>query len=93
MGGLSPWHWALVALAFLLLFGARRLPDAARGLGQSLRIFKAEMGAASDGDKPAPTDRPAPTPRRVEQVENHGPQVGSQDAPAPAPAERPAPPE
>ncbi|MDR7167097.1 sec-independent protein translocase protein TatA [Nocardia kruczakiae] len=27
----------------LLLFGAKRLPDAARGLGRSLRIFKSEM--------------------------------------------------
>lgn len=42
MGALSPVHWAIIAVVILLLFGARRLPDMARGLGQSLRIFKAE---------------------------------------------------
>lgn len=32
----------ILLLLLVLLFGARRLPDAARGLGRSLRIFKAE---------------------------------------------------
>lgn len=49
MGELSPWHWIVVLLIFALLFGSRKLPDAARGLGRSLRIFKAEMTAAKDG--------------------------------------------
>lgn len=43
MGSLSATHWVLIALVFVLLFGAKRLPDAARGLGRSLRIFKSEM--------------------------------------------------
>ena len=43
MGSLSPTHWLIIALVILLLFGAKRLPDAARGLGRSLRIFKTEM--------------------------------------------------
>ena len=38
MGEFSPWHLAIVALVFVVLFGARKLPDAARGIGQSLRI-------------------------------------------------------
>jgi sec-independent protein translocase protein TatA len=54
MGELSPWHWIIVLLLFALLFGSKRLPDAARGLGRSLRIFKAEMRSASEED-PAPT--------------------------------------
>ncbi|AHI00018.1 hypothetical protein GCM10010174_81300 [Kutzneria viridogrisea] len=53
MGEFSPWHWAIVALVFVVLFGARKLPDAARGIGQSLRIFKAEM-KAGQGDSAAP---------------------------------------
>lgn len=44
MGSLSPTHWLIIALLILLLFGAKRLPDAARGIGRSLRIFKSEMG-------------------------------------------------
>jgi sec-independent protein translocase protein TatA len=59
MGEFSPWHLAIVALVFVVLFGARKLPDAARGIGQSLRIFKAEMKAGVDGE-PKPSDTPAP---------------------------------
>jgi sec-independent protein translocase protein TatA len=61
MGEFSPWHLAIVALVFVVLFGARKLPDAARGIGQSLRIFKAEMKAGIDGEpKPAETQTPTP---------------------------------
>ena len=43
MGGLQPWHWIIVIAVFVLLFGAKKLPDAARSLGKSMRIFKSEM--------------------------------------------------
>ena len=47
-------EWLILLLIVVLLFGAKRLPDAARGLGRSLRIFKAETKAlADDGDAPA----------------------------------------
>jgi sec-independent protein translocase protein TatA len=62
LGEFGPWHIAIVALVFVLLFGARKLPDAARGIGQSLRIFKAEMKAGANGE-PAPADTPAPQPQ------------------------------
>ncbi len=42
MGELSPWHLLILAAVFIMLFGAKRLPDAARSLGKSMRIFKAE---------------------------------------------------
>jgi len=58
MGELSPTHWIVVALVFIVLFGAKRLPDAARGLGRSLRILKAELGA--DDSAPATPTSPAP---------------------------------
>ncbi|MGI5130820.1 Sec-independent protein translocase subunit TatA [Pseudonocardia sp. CA-107938] len=45
MGELSPWHWAVVIIIAALLFGAKRLPDAARSLGRSARILKAELRA------------------------------------------------
>ncbi len=47
MGGLSWWHWLVVGAVFILLFGAKRLPDAARGVGRSLRILKSEVSAMS----------------------------------------------
>lgn len=43
MGFTSPWHWAIVAVVVVILFGSKKLPEAARGLGRSLRIFKSEV--------------------------------------------------
>ena len=41
----------IIAVLLLVLFGAKRLPDSARSLGRSLRIFKAETkGLRSDDD-------------------------------------------
>lgn len=39
----EPTHILLVILVLILLFGAKRLPDSARALGRSLRIFKGEL--------------------------------------------------
>jgi sec-independent protein translocase protein TatA len=48
-------EWLILLLIVLLLFGARRLPDMARGLGRSLRIFKAETKGLMNDDA-APSD-------------------------------------
>jgi sec-independent protein translocase protein TatA len=50
MGALKPWHIIVLVVLLLLLFGAKRLPDAARSLGRSLRIFKAETKNLMDDD-------------------------------------------
>lgn len=52
MGGLSWWHWLIIIGAFVLLFGAKKLPDAARGVGRSLRILKSEVAAMHEQDEP-----------------------------------------
>ncbi|MGV9853193.1 Sec-independent protein translocase subunit TatA [Streptomyces sp. NPDC003442] len=46
--GLEPWHLLIVAIVFILLFGAKRLPDTARSLGKSLRILKSETKAMKE---------------------------------------------
>ena len=43
IGELSPTHWLIVIAVLVLLFGAKRLPDAARSLGRSARVLKGEM--------------------------------------------------
>jgi sec-independent protein translocase protein TatA len=43
MDALGPWHLLIIAGFFVLLFGAKKLPDAARSLGRSARIMKAEL--------------------------------------------------
>ncbi|MCA5894749.1 Sec-independent protein translocase subunit TatA [Isoptericola sp. NEAU-Y5] len=56
MGMLKPWHIIVLVIVILLLFGARRLPDLARSVGQSLKIFKSEVKDLTNDDKP---DQPA----------------------------------
>ena len=50
MGSLGPLEIGLIILAILLLFGYKKLPDASRSLGRSLRIFKSEMKGMKDDD-------------------------------------------
>lgn len=77
MTNLRGSEWLIILLLVVLLFGAKRLPDAARSLGRSLRIFKAETKglvseAQPDAAGPAPStaqfpaaplaDQPVATP-------------------------------
>ena len=63
----EPAVW-IVILVVILLFGAKRLPDVARGLGRSLRVFKAETdGLRTDGSTvPAETATPVAPPAPLE---------------------------
>jgi sec-independent protein translocase protein TatA len=51
MGWDAPWHWVVLAILVLLLFGYKKLPDASRSLGRSLRIFKTEIKGMNADDK------------------------------------------
>jgi sec-independent protein translocase protein TatA len=50
MGSIGAPEIILIILAILLLFGYKKLPDASRSLGRSLRIFKGEMKGMKDDD-------------------------------------------
>jgi len=65
----------IIALVIFALFGYKKLPDATRSVGRSLRIFKAEM--KSDDDKPALPSSPEVT-RPVEEQSATGTQGGSE---------------
>ena len=63
----------LILVVIMLLFGAKRMPDAARSLGRSMRIFKSETRALRDDDDDQPrSGTVVPEPRQL-------------DAPAPDP--------
>ena len=47
----EPSPWLLLILVVVILFGAKRLPDSARSLGRSLRIFKSEVKELNKEDK------------------------------------------
>ena len=51
----SPWKILIVAVVIIVLFGSRKLPSAARSLGQSMRILKKEVqGLHEDEPEPRP---------------------------------------
>ena len=83
MGALKPWHIAIFVVVLVLLFGAKRLPDAARSLGRSLRIIKAETkGLVDDNDNVAEKAEPQYSRQPLQPTEIHQPgQPGYQQAP------------
>jgi sec-independent protein translocase protein TatA len=73
MPNLRPIEILLIVLVVLLLFGARRLPELARSVGKSLKIFKTEVKDLRDDDRPAATTPPAlPDAERTGSTPPHG---------------------
>lgn len=58
MGALSPVHWLVIVLLLVVLFGYKRLPDMARGLGRTARIVTAEVRGMTSGGRSAPRRTP-----------------------------------
>lgn len=57
---LKPWHIIVLVAVLVILFGAKRLPGAARSLGRSLRIMKAETkGLVDEPQEPDDLDEKA----------------------------------
>ncbi|MBV8540621.1 MAG: Sec-independent protein translocase subunit TatA [Pseudonocardiales bacterium] len=81
MGELSPWHLLIVAAALVLLFGSAKLPQMARSVGQSMRIFKAETRALSGEKEP---EQLPPTAGSPPQGARPSPTQSHQASPAPA---------
>ncbi|MFE2728901.1 Sec-independent protein translocase subunit TatA, partial [Kitasatospora sp. NPDC059327] len=82
--GLEPWHLIVVLAVIVLLFGSKKLPEAARGLGKSLRILKAETRALQE-------DAPPDTPAEAAQAAQTAPTAPETAVPAVIPAAIPAP--
>ncbi|KAA6458713.1 twin-arginine translocase TatA/TatE family subunit [Acidobacteria bacterium AB60] len=66
---LQPWHLIVLAVVAFLLFGAKRLPELGKGLGEGLKGFKEGIRGVTDPAPPpqnsqqsAPTAPPASTP-------------------------------
>ncbi|KIQ20795.1 hypothetical protein ASG56_19915 [Rhodococcus sp. Leaf7] len=63
MGALQPWHWIVLIVVLVLLFGSKKLPEAARGLGRSMRIFKSEVQEMQNDGKKSEGTSAAPAPQ------------------------------
>ena len=50
MGGFSLWHWLIVLVIVVLVFGTKRLGNVGKDLGDAVKVFKKGM---TDEDKPA----------------------------------------
>jgi sec-independent protein translocase protein TatA len=63
MGSMSIVHWLIVLFVVVLLFGPRRLPELAKGMGEAIREFKKAVNSP-DPQKPQLTadQKPAATP-------------------------------
>lgn len=55
MGSMSIVHWLIVLFVVVLLFGPRRLPELAKGMGEAIREFKKAINS-SDQQKPQITE-------------------------------------
>jgi sec-independent protein translocase protein TatA len=89
MGALKPWHIIVLVIVILLLFGSRKLPDMARGLGRSMRILKSETeqmkkesaNPDADGDdraEPRHSREPLEPPQSVDDTVIDGESVDSE---------------
>jgi sec-independent protein translocase protein TatA len=56
-------EWLIILAIVILVFGAAKLPDLARGTGQALRIFKAETKELREDEKKDKKDGPAAAPK------------------------------
>ncbi|GAB2978041.1 Sec-independent protein translocase subunit TatA [Nocardioides montaniterrae] len=59
------WELLVIAAVIILLFGAKKLPEFARGTGQALRIFKAETKGLRDGDDKEATEADKPLEGKI----------------------------
>jgi sec-independent protein translocase protein TatA len=80
MPSLGGWEFVILIGILVLLFGAKRLPDMARSIGQSARVFKGEMKGMKNDD-PAKDQQPEPPP--APQALPQSPPLPPQQAPAP----------
>ena len=66
MGSLGGWEIVILLVVVVALFGAKRLPDMARSIGQSARVFKGEMKGLRDDEK-SPEQPPVVVEKKVEE--------------------------
>lgn len=69
----------VVAIVVLILFGSRKLPDTARSIGRSLRIFKAETRGLREDEERAAEPQPRPLPPASSDVTVNGRPVAERD--------------
>jgi sec-independent protein translocase protein TatA len=75
MSNLGPTELIIIGVVVILLFGAKKLPDTARALGQSLRLFKKETSSMREDNEAQTAVRTQAEPVPPQQVAAAGPSV------------------
>jgi sec-independent protein translocase protein TatA len=81
----SPWKILIIAAVVLVLFGSKKMPEAARSLGKSMRILKTEISTLHDDEHPQGQTQ-AQGPQQAPPV----PQINGFSAAPSVPVEEPA---
>jgi sec-independent protein translocase protein TatA len=85
----SPWKILLVAVVLIVLFGSRKLPHAARSLGQSMRILKKEVQSLHEDENESPAQDGTSAPQLPQAQPTAAPAQSAQSAQgATAPADQ-----
>ncbi|MGH6782097.1 MAG: twin-arginine translocase TatA/TatE family subunit [Sphingomonadaceae bacterium] len=79
MGGLSLWHWLVVGIVVLLLFGKGRFSDMMGDVAKGIKSFK--KGMTEDDEAPKPAQRIEP-PKPADPAVEHESRPVSEDRPA-----------
>jgi sec-independent protein translocase protein TatA len=60
LGSIGPTELILILLIVIIIFGARKLPDLGKSIGEGIKNFKKSMNEAKDSDKDNPPKNPPP---------------------------------
>lgn len=71
---LGGWEIVLILAVVLILFGAKKLPELAKGLGSGIKEFKKATREVSDEISSAMDDTPPPPPRRLQNTQTSAPE-------------------
>ena len=70
MFGMGPWELLVVFLVILLLFGAKRLPEIAQGMGKGIKEFRKAMKDTTDEIKSSLDEEPSPPSKPAEKTDS-----------------------
>ena len=84
MGSMSIWHWLIVVLVVVLIFGTGKLKNAGRDLGNAVKGFREGI---KEGEKETVEAKKEEAPTPVEKTVTEAPAATVPVAPAPAPTE------
>ena len=83
MGNLGPTEIILILLVLVLLFGAKKLPELARGSGRALRIFNAETKGLMDDDDDKSADSSVTPEQRAIEAQRRADEIRYEQEPTP----------